>query len=661
MQAASPAEAASPARDLIERGMVEMRTDPDASKRDAESALTLLKRTPDPDLEVRARLLLCDYQSERDISAAEEQMKAATALLPHVKREGLRAGVMLCSGSILETAGESAKALEQYRRAVALATSVHDDDMLAEGRFQLGYLYGVRGDYANGLAQLRQSETLFEELHRPLHALAALNSIAILYNRIGEYGQAQHLYARVLEAQTDAGLTRERAVTLNNLGHADENLHDWEAARQAYTECMEISAQIGYLRAQAYALRGLAAVANARNDAVGALRILQHAEQLQPQTPDARLHANIQLERGIALHKLGRLTESALALEEAVQILRQADARQELSTTYSQLAAVYAAARNWRAAYEEQTRAKSLSDELLKKQLDLRFAALKVEFDTTAKEQEYQALLRESKANTQALAQSRSVRHLQWVVISLMVLLVLLSAILGILQHRATRRMQRLAMTDELTGVPNRRAVLASLANVLESADDATSVLSIDIDHFKDINDDHGHPVGDEVLKIVAARLKAGLKPSAFFGRVGGEEFLVVLPATELAAAAQVAEALRSSIALADVALVLPDRNITASIGVTAASPRIDTTSTLMKRADKALYAAKHGGRNCVKTVPDRPEARAEPGKMPRERGLEVPREHGTGIAPDGATGLPDPWAVRTDGRDAATSPGVRC
>jgi diguanylate cyclase (GGDEF)-like protein len=626
--------------------MVEMRTDPDASKRDAESALTLLKRTPDPDLEVRARLLLCDYQSERDISAAEEQMKAATALLPHVKREGLRAGVMLCGGAILETAGESAKALEQYRRAVVLATSVRDDEMLAEGRFQLGYLYGVRGDYANGLAQLRQSEKLFEQLHRPLHALAALNSIAILYNRIGEYGQAQHLYSRVLQAQTDAGLTRERAVTLSNLGRADENLHNWEAARQAYTECLEISTQIGYLRAQAYALRGLAAVANAQNDAVGALRLLERADKLHAQTPDARLHANIQLERGIALHKLARFTESAIALEEAVQILRQADARQDLSTTYSELSAVYAAARNWRAAYEEQTRAKSLSDELLKKQIDLRFAALKVEFDTTAKEKEYQTLLRESEAKTQALEQSRRVRHLQFVVISLMVMLVLLSAILGVLQLRTTRRMRRLAMSDELTGVPNRRAVLAPLARMLESEDGATSVLSIDIDHFKDINDDYGHPVGDEVLKIVASRLKAGLKPPAFFGRVGGEEFLVVLPSMQLTAAAEVAEGLRENIASADVAGLMPDRHITASIGVTAASPGSDTTTTLLRRADKALYAAKHGGRNCVKTEPNQPEEQAGPVKpMAREPPLDAPS--GTGIRPDVEAAIPQPWMAR--------------
>lgn len=592
------------ARALIERGTLEMRTDPQASFRDAEGALALLQHAPDTDLQIRARLLLCDYQSERDLDAAEEQMKAARALLPRARRAGLRAGVMLCEGAILETAGDSKKAVEKYRQAVAVATSTHDDDMLAEGLFQLGYQLGMRGDYANGLAELRRAERLFQKLHKPLHQLAVLNSIAILYNRIGDYGRARHLYSQVLKAQTAGLLQRERAVTLSNLGSADENLGDWQAARAAYSECLKIALQIGYVRAQAYALRGLAAVANAAGDAVGALATLDRAEQLQPQTPDARLHARILLERGIALHRLNRLKESAAALTEAAKIFQRSGASGQLASTYSELAAVHAAARRWRAAYEDQTQAKSLSDQLLRNQINMRFAALKVEFDTAAKDQENAALLRENLANAQALVRARSVRHLQRIVIILVVLLALLAAIFALLQLRATRRLRVLAMTDELTGVPNRRAVLSRLKDLLETSEAATSVLILDIDHFKAINDDHGHPAGDEVLKLMARRLAALAALPAFFGRLGGEEFLLVLPATELGAARAAAELLREHVASIDLSGLPPGCRITASIGLTAAQPRNDTPSSVLKRADKALYAAKAGGRNCVRSEP---------------------------------------------------------
>src|SRR2546422_10154138 len=88
--------------------------------------------------------------------------------------------------------------------------------------------------------------TLFrsERLAKPLHALTTLNSIAILYNRMGDYAQARHIYTRALKAQRAAGLQREAAVTLHNLGRADENLHDWEAARQAFSQSLAIARQI---------------------------------------------------------------------------------------------------------------------------------------------------------------------------------------------------------------------------------------------------------------------------------------------------------------------------------------------------------------------------------------------------------------------------------
>src|ERR1700761_5183867 len=136
-------------------------------------------------------------------------------------------------------------------------------------------------------------------------------------------------------------MQREEAVTLHNLGRAYENLHEWEDARRSFGESLALCRQLGYPRGEAYALRGLAAVANASGDPQGALETLAHAEQLQRQTPDARLRAQIQLARGIAYHKLGKLSDSTAALEDALEVFRQADAMGELNATYSELAEVY--------------------------------------------------------------------------------------------------------------------------------------------------------------------------------------------------------------------------------------------------------------------------------------------------------------------------------
>src|SRR5690606_1259311 len=115
-------------------------------------------------------------------------------------------------------------------------------------------------------------------------------------------------------------------------------------------------------------------------------------------------------------------------------------------------------------------------------------------------------------------------------------------------ERRSTRRMRKLALTDELTAVPNRRAVLGRLAQELAPGTERCSILVLDIDHFKLINDRYGHPIGDEVLKAVAAQLRGAAREPAFVGRLGGEEFLIVLPRAGLAEAWQAAERFREQV-----------------------------------------------------------------------------------------------------------------
>jgi two-component system cell cycle response regulator len=171
------------------------------------------------------------------------------------------------------------------------------------------------------------------------------------------------------------------------------------------------------------------------------------------------------------------------------------------------------------------------------------------------------------------------------------------------------RRSLSLALTDELTGLYNRRYVLAHIeelvARIAEGGADAT-VMMFDIDHFKSVNDQHGHPAGDDVLRQLAARALRGVRSVDLVARLGGEEFVVVMPETNLADAAVAAERLRLAVAaepfvLHDTGVALP---VTISIGVAAAAPRGDCVDALLKRADEALYAAKRGGRNRVMTEP---------------------------------------------------------
>jgi diguanylate cyclase (GGDEF)-like protein len=591
---------------LVTRAEHEGFIDPEALNRDAQAALAALQSNPDPDLEIRARLLLCDYNSERDLSAAEDQAQRVLALLPQARDPGLRAGLLICQGEARETAADNGPALQLFTQAVDVATGAHNDVELAAALYSRGYLLGLQGEYATGLVDLRRAQILYDRLGRQYDALSCRDSIATLYSRLGDSVGAAHLYADVLRMQRQGGMVREQAVTLHNLARTYEDSHQWDLAQATFTQALELGHGLKYPRVEAYALRGLAAVKVARNDAAGALDDLARATALQSETPDARLGAQINLETGRALRLAGRLPESVARLEQARDVFKSAGSAVELVDTDNELAVVESALGEWHAAYMDKAEAAQQQEQLLSNQLGQRFAILKVAYDTAAQEQENRALLRENAATGSALEQSRRVRQLQGVVIALGVALGAILIWLLLLNRGQARRMGSLAMTDELTQAPNRRAVLAMLNGLLKRPEVAPcAILIMDIDFFKRINDQHGHAAGDEVLKLVAAAVRNTVNPPAFFGRLGGEEFLIVLPDAELAEAKRFAEVLRQKVAAINIRAAIPGHpGVTTSVGLTLAMAGRDDPGSMLARADIALYAAKRSGRNCVRMEP---------------------------------------------------------
>jgi diguanylate cyclase (GGDEF)-like protein len=188
------------------------------------------------------------------------------------------------------------------------------------------------------------------------------------------------------------------------------------------------------------------------------------------------------------------------------------------------------------------------------------------------------------------------------------------------------------AATDGLTGLPNKRAATDTLKRLFAQASTTRSPLALlllDLDHFKQINDQRGHAVGDQVLAGVGTVLRALLRTRDFAGRNGGEEFLLLLPDTDAAAALEVAERVRA--AIAEISLPGADVNVTTSIGVAVFPDHGSTLDRLERLADAALYLAKRHGRNRVEL--------AEPTAV--DPGAGFPELSGNGAAP-GPPKLPD-------------------
>ncbi len=168
----------------------------------------------------------------------------------------------------------------------------------------------------------------------------------------------------------------------------------------------------------------------------------------------------------------------------------------------------------------------------------------------------------------------------------------------------SVQQTMEMAITDGLTGLYNRRFMSTHLEQTLDQAqrqERSLAVLIADMDHFKSVNDTWGHDAGDAVLKELAERMRGSVRGVDLVCRFGGEEFVVILPDTDLETAGIVAERIRSRVAAEP--FRLPDGTLverTVSVGIGALQSPSDTVETILKRADGALYDAKTGGRNRV-------------------------------------------------------------
>jgi diguanylate cyclase (GGDEF)-like protein len=176
-------------------------------------------------------------------------------------------------------------------------------------------------------------------------------------------------------------------------------------------------------------------------------------------------------------------------------------------------------------------------------------------------------------------------------------------AAVAILNSRLSAEIEQLAVVDELTGVFNRRGLMILGAREFERAGRLgrpLAALFVDLDHFKSLNEEYSHEVGDKALREVSRRIHDSMRKIDTVARYGGEEFVVLLVETELGSAVEVGERVRQAVEAASLPTGRGAAHLTVSVGVTAHGPRTRDLEALIRRADEAMYAAKQAGRNRV-------------------------------------------------------------
>jgi diguanylate cyclase (GGDEF)-like protein len=485
------------------------------------------------------------------------------------------ARTILERGIAAEEAGRLDDAARDYETVRAAAERAGDRQLLADALVHVGYVQYYRGEMNEALASLQRAYELGDA--RPRRS--ALEGIAHVYadSKVAQYDRAVEYYRQLLGEYEAAGEGTNVADTLFNIASTMDRKGDLNAALEWFRRALAAEERLGRRDEAAYVKRSIGVTLGRLDRPAEGLPLLDDALRVFVEKKDTERAMAVRQSRGIIYRKLGRYDDAIADLETTRPwFTRQKNVR-FLEKSEEELAAAYAAAGRWREAYAARTRHNALQRELAEKLREEQTARMRVRFDAEKKEQENRALLR--------------VRYLQWIVLVLGAAVIVVLALLF-------RRMRAMALTDELTRLSNRRHLL-SMGEVQRASGQPFSVVAIDVDHFKRINDSYGHAAGDVVLQRVAQACRAALRPGDRIGRTGGEELSVILPGTREDAAAAVAERLRVAVETLDFRDVDPALRVTISLGVAEWNGH-ETLARVTARADERLYRAKEEGRNRV-------------------------------------------------------------
>ncbi|MFI7368906.1 diguanylate cyclase [Actinoplanes sp. NPDC049668] len=488
---------------------------------------------------------------EGNLAAAVEIERLAEPL----GDELLLARARLCAASLRLRSGDIATATRQIYALLEWATPYGDRLLLARVYHACANASLLAGDADKRLEQALSAVELLDETDTPYMRVSYRLRLAEALSRSSTIDAARLRFRQAEELARELGYWEMLPVALNNWAYAEFLAGEFARSEQVANRLLEHAAAHGVDLGPAYL------------DTIGAIQIenglYAEAERTMRlciqrcaagESDNADDMAEYQLTLARALRGLGELEPAQAALDVSRSLCAERELHTVMARVHQEQAELYAARGEYAAAYAEQKAAFTANENLRVKE-------------------------RQSQAQTrQAIFETAEARQ-------------------------EAERFREQARHDPLTGLRNRRYVDEELPALIAGDPDLALAIA-DLDHFKRINDTLSHDTGDQVLIQVADLLKTGLAevaPEGFVARLGGEEFLLVLPATRLAAAVGHLDAIRRTIGghrWHDVTGELP---VTISIGVAAAGETSPPSlSATLATADRNLYAAKHAGRDRV-------------------------------------------------------------
>ncbi|AVI65083.1 GGDEF domain-containing protein [Shewanella sp. WE21] len=589
------------------------------TREEIESNLVLLSKlisTDDVTRHEKLQLLKCwDQNTENDtaIALALKNTNQALSNIPPTASPHFITDLTLCRSWFLQLSGDMDGAMEGYNLSVKRAYEHEDLKLIADSRSIRGALYSYIGDFSAALDDLVTAQDLYESLNLSGWANINLADVATSFRRYGDpqsairyYTKLKALYLKNNNQEQAMYVNSDIGLALDELGEHQQAVDNFLVSYQYFKEHQQEKVAATMATNIAYSLIKLNRLNEAEKYLIEADTVINEK--------DLTDYSFMKLFMADIKFQQARYKEALTELEQGEKAFRTLQNNRGLTQLLQLKSNIYVAMNDLSAAYGALQEFVTLTKKVDGNSLSHHTTELKVKFDTSRIESENQRLIENQNLKEQELALLEKNKSLQHIILLLAGFILTIVSIFAYKQVHRNRQLQVIALTDYLTKLPNRRHIYAQAAKYFQQAlkhQSPFSVIIFDADHFKKINDNFGHELGDRALMTIANAGRALSGNKDLVGRIGGEEFLILLPNTDATGALALAHQLQNHISRLSAQNLPAELKLTVSAGVATLEPQNNTEdayqdkdfATLLKRADNALYEAKNAGRNCVKSA----------------------------------------------------------
>lgn len=552
--------------------------------------------------EVQFRSVYCGSDAWKDTKQGLAYTDDAQRRAREARDLASQARAQFCRVGYVQLLQGTRQALAEANRLVALLQDSQERQLYGEALVQRGGLLSQLGEQAKALLDFQRARASFREAGIDHEVDALLLDMAIAYRRIGDWTQAERYFTNSLKQVQDKQDWDHVVTDLVQLGYLYDESGKPQEAKTAFERAITAAVRSKSALSVANARVGLASAQISLGEHDAALdTLMQASADFRAAQSDGNSDMLLLL-TGQALAGKGQHQEALARYAAALPLIEKDGNQRYLALLYQARAASNEALGQPAAALADIKRYSALQTTLQGKMRLEQSRLLEYEYEIRRREFENRRLRAEADAKQQQLTAMEHVRRWQTLALLLGVVLVAMLAGLSWRQWRRSRQLRILAMADTLTGAASRISIEKTAERALAQASrDGTPVtlLLLDLDYFKAVNDRHGHAAGDAVLRAAVQAWQEQLRGRDALGRIGGEEFAVVCAGATREQAQVIANRLLDATRALRLPDIDPELRVGTSIGIAEAAPD-EASEALFARADAALYRAKQLGRNRV-------------------------------------------------------------